>query len=258
MRRRQSSNTVEASLLNEETLYFMNVTIGTPAQALELHIDTGSSDLWVNTQSSQLCTRYQQACAQSGTYTANSSSTYAYLNKEFNISYVDGSGASGDYVSDIVRFSNVELQNQQFGIGYKSSSQEGILGIGYPINEVVVAYNGGNPYANVPYHMMQDGLINTNAYSLWLNDLQANTGSILFGGVNTDKYTGQLETLPIIPEQGVYAEFIIALTGVGANGTSNSIASNLASPALLDSGSSLSKSYLLRIHLGGLSVPFFG
>ena len=238
MRKRQ--NTIQVSLDNEQTLYFMNVSIGTPAQDLHMHLDTGSSDLWVNTPSSQLCSSNNgNACAASGAYTANDSSTYDYLNGDFNITYVDGSGSAGDYVTDTVRFSNIELQRQQFGIGYTSSSQEGIIGIGYPINEVAVAYNGGRPYSNVPDHLMQTGQINSNAYSLWLNDLQASTGSILFGGVNTDKYTGQLQTLPIIPEQGVYAEFIIALTAVGANGTDGSIASNIAVPALLDSGSSL-------------------
>ncbi|KAK4580385.1 hypothetical protein LTR86_000588 [Recurvomyces mirabilis] len=237
--RKRASGTISVNLDNEETLYFMNVTIGTPAQDLRLHIDTGSSDLWVNVANSQLCTGQGNPCGASGTYAPNSSSTYQYLNSEFNITYVDGSGSSGDYVSDTVRFGGVTLQNQQLGVGYTSTSMEGILGIGYPINEVAVAYNGGQSYPNVPQHLMQTGDISSNAYSLWLNDLDASTGSILFGGVNTDKYTGELQTLPIIQEQGVYAEFLIALTGVGANGTEGSIASNIASPALLDSGTSL-------------------
>ncbi|KAK5109238.1 hypothetical protein LTR62_007220 [Meristemomyces frigidus] len=237
--RKRASGTVGVNLANEETLYFMNVTIGTPAQDLRLHIDTGSSDLWVNVATSSFCEQQGGVCSASGTYAPNSSSTYQYLNSEFNITYVDGSGSSGDYVTDVVSFGGISLQNQQLGIGYQSTSQEGILGIGYPTNEVAVQYNGGHSYANVPEHLMQSGIINSNAYSLWLNDLNASTGSILFGGVNTDKYTGELQTLPIIQEQGVYAEFIIALTGVGANGTSGSIASNIAEPALLDSGTSL-------------------
>jgi hypothetical protein len=236
---RRRDGTITVSLDNEETLYFMNATIGTPAQSFRLHIDTGSSDLWVNTADSRLCEESNSGCSISGTYSANDSSTYEYLNSDFNISYVDGSGSSGDYVTDTVAFGGVTLEAQQFGVGYISSSAEGILGLGYPINEVAVAYNGGEPYANIPKHLVENGDINTNAYSLWLNDLDASTGSILFGGVNADKYTGSLQTLPIIKEQGVYAEFIIALTAVGTNGNSTSIASNLATPALLDSGSSL-------------------
>jgi len=217
----------------------MNMSIGTPAQELRLHIDTGSSDLWVNAPGSQECLATGDLCQASGTYTANSSSTYQYLNGEFNITYVDGTGSSGDYVSDTVTFGGITMQDQQFGIGYISSSQEGVLGIGYPLNEVAVAYNGGVPYNNVPKNMVAHDLINVNAYSLWLNDLDASTGAILFGGVNTDKYTGKLQSVPVIQEQGVYAEFVIALTAVGANGTSGSIANNVAYPALLDSGSSL-------------------
>jgi hypothetical protein len=237
LRRRQ--NTISEDLDNEQTLYFANASIGTPAQYFRLHIDTGSSDLWVNVATSQQCENTQKYdCAISGTYAPNSSSTYEYVNSLFNISYVDGSGSSGDYVTDVFRIGGASLQNQQLGVGYVSSSEEGILGIGYPTNEAILQYSR-QPYVNVPQHMMQSGLINTNAYSLWLNDLDASKGSILFGGVNTEKYTGSLQTLPIIAEQGVYAEFIIALTGVGYNGNQNSIASNLNTAALLDSGSSL-------------------
>ncbi|GAB7340552.1 hypothetical protein MBLNU457_6967t1 [Dothideomycetes sp. NU457] len=237
--RRRQSKTVYESLTNEETLYFANVTIGTPPQPLRLHIDTGSSDLWVNVANSQLCTSRGNPCAFAGTYAPNKSSTYNYVNSEFNITYVDGSGSVGDYATDRVSIGGVTLQNQEFGIGYSSTSQEGIMGIGYTLNEAILAVPGAEPYVNLPLNMMQSGYINANAYSLWLNDLDASTGSILFGGVDTDKYTGTLEAVPIIKEQGVYAEFIIGLTAVGMNGNQGSIASNLNTPALLDSGSSL-------------------
>ena len=90
--------------------------------------------------------------------------------------------------------------------------------------------------------MVESGLINSNAYSLWLNDLQENTGSILFGGVNKAKYHGNLETLPIQAMNGGYSEFILALTGVAFaseyDGHGYSSAS-LPAAVLLDSGSSL-------------------
>ena len=236
--RKRQTKTVSQTLDNEETLYFANVTMGTPSQSLRLHLDTGSSDLWVNVANSAFCSNNQNPCGVGGTYSPNASSTYRYVNSLFNISYVDGSGSVGDYATDVLHMGSATLQAQQFGIGYTSSSMEGIIGIGYPANEAIIE-DGIAPYVNVPQHMVQDGLINSNAYSLWLNDLDASTGSILFGGVNTEKYTGSLQTLPIIPEGNVYAEFIIALTAVGFNGNQGSIASNLASPALLDSGSSL-------------------
>jgi hypothetical protein len=237
LRRRQS--VVQQTLDNLETLYFANASLGTPEQNFRLHIDTGSSDLWVNSVNSNLCSQGGNQCGESGTYNANDSSTYNYVNGAFNISYVDGSGASGDYATDNFRFGGQTVKDLQFGIGYVSSSPEGILGIGYTINEVAVGRAGLDPYPNLPQKLKDDGTINSNAYSLWLNDLDASTGSILFGGVDTDKYQGELQTLPIIPERGQYAEFIIALTGMGRNGNNGSIFENANVPVLLDSGSSL-------------------
>ncbi|POS79558.1 candidapepsin-3 precursor [Diaporthe helianthi] len=230
--------TASAILDNEETLYFVNATLGTPPQSLRLHLDTGSSDLWVNTPSSALCRQTSSPCAFAGTYTANSSSSYGYVGSWFNISYVDGSGAIGDYVTDTTSIGGTTLSNFQFGIGYTSSSAQGILGVGYTANEVQVGRAGMSPYDNLPAKMKAEGKISSNAYSLWLNDLDASTGQILFGGVDTDQFTGQLQTLPIQADGGgTYAEFLITLTGVSFN--REIIASDEALAVLLDSGSSL-------------------
>jgi hypothetical protein len=203
---------------------------------LRLDIDTGSSDIWANAASSTLCTGQASQCSVSGTYSANQSSSYQYINSEFYIKYADNSGAQGDYATDTLTVSGSSISNVPFGIGYRSTSSQGILGVGYASNEASVGTTG-ETYQNLPLVMTAAKAINSPAYSLWLNDLNANTGSILFGGVDTDKYSGNLNTLPVIKEQGVYREFIIALTGLTAAG--QSIIST-AIPVLLDSGSSLS------------------
>ncbi|KAI1143903.1 acid protease [Hypoxylon sp. FL0543] len=230
-------DTVRAELDNEETLYFVNGTLGTPAQPVRLHLDTGSSDLWVNTPSSSLCSQAGRPCSFAGTYDANSSSTYDYVGSWFNISYVDGSGATGDYVTDTLTIGDTTLSDFQFGVGYSSTSEQGILGIGYPINEVQVGRAGKDAYENLPMKLKSAGHIQRNAYSLWLNDLDANTGSILFGGVDTAQYTGSLQTLPIQSNDGVFSEFMITLTSLSVGDTN--IADNQALAVLLDSGSSL-------------------
>jgi hypothetical protein len=207
-----------------------------------MHIDTGSSDLWCNSASSSLCEQNPDPCTASGTYDSSSSSTYKLVNNDFNISYVDGSGAAGDYVTDTLSIGGQTLSDFQFGIGTESTSSEGVLGIGYTSNEIQVNRNQQQAYPNLPAAMLNAGLIESNAYSLWLNDLDAGTGQILFGGVNTAKYTGNLQTVPIIQEYGSYYEFIIALTGLGigsSGASSTSSSSSLPAPVLLDSGSSL-------------------
>lgn len=118
---------------------------------------------------------------------------------------------------------------------------EGVLGIGYITNEVQWS-NVGPGYPNLPLAMVQKGLIESPAYSLWLNDVNSNEGQILFGGVNTAKYHGTLETLPVQKVNGLYSEFIITLTGVSLTSPSKSqkfSSSSLPAAVLLDSGSSL-------------------
>lgn len=215
----------------------MNGTLGTPAQSVRMHLDTGSSDLWVNTAKSTLCSAASRPCSFAGTYTANSSSTYEYVGSWFNISYVDGSGASGDYVTDTITIGDTTIDGFQFGVGYQSTSEQGILGIGYAANEVQVGRAGKEPYENLPLKMVSSGQIQRNAYSLWLNDLDANTGSILFGGVDTAQFTGSLQTLPIQSNNGVFSEFMITLTSLTIG--NSTIADDQALAVLLDSGSSL-------------------
>lgn len=110
------------------------------------------------------------------------------------------------------------------------------------MNEVQVGLSSNSEYANLPKAMVNEGLIQSNAYSLWLNDLDANTGSILFGGVNKEKYHGTLQTVPIQKVDNRYAELIIALTGVAlsnSSGTHSYSSSSIPAGVLLDSGSSL-------------------
>ncbi|KXT06557.1 hypothetical protein AC579_6721 [Pseudocercospora musae] len=221
--KRQAENgAVNVPLSNELFLYYMEMTVGTPPQEFQVHVDTGSSDLWLNYAGSDYCESRSDPCI-TGTYSANDSSTYEYVNSLFTIQYVDGSESAGDY---------------QFGVGYDSSTPDGILGIGYAANEVQVAY-GGKTYANLPVSLRDQKYINTLAYSFWLNDLMAEEGELLFGGVDTAKYTGDLVSLPIIAEKGVYREFTVELTAVGLSGDAEEF-SGTTTEIHLDTGASLS------------------
>ena len=169
------------------------------------------------------------------------SSTYKYINSGFQISYADNTGAKGDYVSDTVSIGGNTMTGLQLGVGYQSTSTEGVMGIGYPGLEVAVQNDQDQAYKNIPQLMVSQGLINSPAYSLWLDDLSAPTGNILFGGVDTVKYVGSLEKLPIVQEDGSFLEMIIALSSMSIDsGSSNSTVLSKAIPVLLDSGSTLS------------------
>ncbi|RAH43109.1 pepsin-like aspartic protease [Aspergillus brunneoviolaceus CBS 621.78] len=231
---RHKRSAPETDIDNEETYYAITLNLGTPSQAVEVILDTGSSDLWVNAGNSSSDNPY-------GVFDSSSSSTFKVVNDEFAIMYVDGSGAIGDYVTDTVAFGNVTLTDFQFGLAEESSTQQGVCGIGYASNEYADLRNDEG-YANLPEALVNQGYIKSAAYSLWLDDIDAGEGTILFGGINTAKYVGSLHTLPIQAEQGEYSELAVNLSGVHVTKAGKSISvNNTAFPAVsvLDSGTSL-------------------
>lgn len=162
---------------------------------------------------------------------------------EFEISYVDKSYSNGDYFQDSFEIGGAVVHNLTIGLGMKTDIPYGLVGIGYAINEASLS-TMGMTYPNLPMAMEQKGLINSVAYSLWLNDLGASTGNILFGGVDTEKYVGPLTRIGVIPDDNLknYTHFLVSLTSLTA--TSPTGTDILTSPdgpiqVVLDSGSTL-------------------
>ena len=114
----------------------------------------------------------ENPCKITGTFDADKSSTYKTVSSDFQISYVDGEYAQGDYGKDVFHLGDgTNVTGVQFGIGLESTSTEGIMGIGFEQNEVQVQRLGKAPYPGLTDLMVQQGLIQSRAYSLWLNDL---------------------------------------------------------------------------------------
>ncbi|KAG2007935.1 hypothetical protein GB937_008127 [Aspergillus fischeri] len=198
-------------ILNEDAmaLYTANVTVGTSEQEIAVVLDTGSSDTWFNIPSSNFCQNMANDCERYGIYDNSSSRTYTFLNHEFNITYKDGTKATGDYVKDTIQLGGVMLSQFQFGIAEESTSNRGTLGLGFPALEAT-----RTQYPNFPQALVQAGHIKSATYSLWMEDVTSHSGTILFGGVNTAKYLGQLQTIPLQPTGGVYTFFRVILTGL--------------------------------------------
>ena len=120
---------------------------------------------------------------------------------------------------------------------------QGLVGVGYQANIAGLLDLSNDTYTPVTIvgAMVEAGDINRESYSLYLNDPYNGVGEIIFGGVDPTKYTGDFIAFPVIPyEDGTYADFNIALTGVSLqiNGTTNEpiTTEQFAVPALMDSG----------------------
>lgn len=120
-----------------------------------------------------LCRSSSKPCKYSGTFDKHDSSTYVRLNGDFQISYQDGDYARGDYGTDVFRLGNeTSVSGLQFGIGLDSTSTEGVMGIGLPQNQVQVQRLDRAPYQGLTDLMVEQNLINSRVYSLWLNSLR--------------------------------------------------------------------------------------
>ncbi|KAI2817885.1 hypothetical protein CBS115989_5621 [Aspergillus niger] len=233
-------STVGVTLQNwDATYYAVNLTLGTPAQKVSLALDTGSSDLWVNTGNSTYCS-IDNLCTPYGLYNASESSTVKTVGTHLNDTYADGTNLYGPYVTDKLTIGNTTIDNMQFGIAESTTSKRGIAGVGYKIS-TYQAEHDDKVYANLPQALVDSGAIKSAAYSIWLDSLEASTGSLLFGGVNTAKYKGDLQTLPIIPVYGKYYSLAIALTelSVATDSNSSSFTDSLPLSVSLDTGTTM-------------------
>lgn len=163
---------------------------------------------------------------------------------DFNISYVDNTGARGSYFADTFRMGDTTLEGFQMGLAETTTIGIGIMGIGYSNSEANIFTGNGTQYPNLPLALVNAGLINTPAYSLWLDDLHSSTGSILFGGIDTTKYEGSIKTIPVYPNQrrNNVTSFTVAFTSLSASsssGTDTLTPADYAEPAILDSGTTL-------------------
>ena len=126
-----------------------------------------------------------------------------------------------------------------------NNSGQGILGVSYRTTEAAVMYGEGEGTPTIYDEMVDQGLIDRSAYSLYLDDTEIGKGSILFGGVDPSKYQGDLTVLPLQPFNGTINAFWVALTDVSIDdeaGVRSLTGKGFqGTNALLDSGTTMAR-----------------
>lgn len=279
---KRADGTEEIDLTNQQSFYSVQLEIGTPSQEVVVLLDTGSSDLWVSSPDNPYCMSDSDMddnspfgwltesvtasgtatgssstsvatidCSKYGTFDPSNSSTFSSNNTAFSISYGDGTYASGTWGTDKLNLGDLNVSDVSIAVANSSNSTVGVMGIG--LAGLESTYSGVSTstttqsyqYANFPIVLKNEGIIKKNAYSLFLNDANADSGSILFGGVDHSKYSGQLYTIPILnlyKSKGISTplEFDVTVQGVGVSvGNKQSTLTTSQMPALLDSGTTL-------------------
>jgi hypothetical protein len=112
----------------------------------------------------------------------------------------------------------------------------GILGLGY-IGLETYANPSQQQYPNLPVLMYNQGLIDCIVYSLWLDKGGSDHGRLVFGGLDTGKFLGPLETLHITMDNLNYDYATITMAGLNLSYNNQNVSlSNAPLQVAPDSG----------------------
>ncbi|KAF3144072.1 hypothetical protein TWF703_009366 [Orbilia oligospora] len=127
---------VEAEDVQNDALYLAEVLVGTPPQGFLLDFDTGSADLWV--WSKNLPKKTLQNNPSKAVYDPTQSSSFTNKNgATWDISYGDGSSASGTVGTDILTLGGLTIEAQAIELANHLSQSfiegegSGLLGLAF-------------------------------------------------------------------------------------------------------------------------------
>ncbi|XP_045710684.1 pepsin A [Phyllostomus hastatus] len=207
--------------------YFGTIGIGTPPQEFNVIFDTGSSNLWVP---SVYCS--SPACSNHNRFNPQQSSTYQATSQTVSVAYGTGS-MTGILGYDTVQVGGIADTNQIFGLSETEPGSflyyapfDGILGLAYPS----IAASGATPVFD---NIWDQGLISQDLFSVYLSSNDQSGSVVMFGGIDSSYYTGNLNWVPLSSE----TYWQITVDSITMNG--QAIACSGGCQAIVDTGTSL-------------------
>ncbi|GAA6034456.1 hypothetical protein JCM8097_002734 [Rhodosporidiobolus ruineniae] len=212
------ATTKSVPLSGDGTYFAATVSIGTPAQKLPLMVDTGSSDLWVlgNTADGD------------GLFNYANSSTIVNSGKTVNLTYVTES-VTGGIATDTISVGGLTVKNQAFGVvpSEQNFGVSGILGLA-PAD--IAKISAPTFFSN----LVSSGQLASPSFGLYLSRDASKASELTLGGENAAHYSGKQSIARVVPGFG---RWVLQLDYYMVNGT---LAANLPTTAIIDSGSSTS------------------
>ncbi|GMT10369.1 hypothetical protein PFISCL1PPCAC_1666, partial [Pristionchus fissidentatus] len=202
----------------DDSEYVGNITIGTPGQAFEVILDTGSANLWVPDET--CAGGVSNACAKKHKFVSSKSSTWSKNGKSWTITYGTGS-AKGFLGVDTVRFgsdsSALTVPKCTFGQAtsiapfFKNDVIDGILGLAY---QALAVDNVKPPFIEA----IDQKLVQQPLFTVWLehegNKENVPGGIYTYGAVDTTNCGAVIAYEPLT--SATYYEFKLKTVAIGS------------------------------------------
>ncbi|KAI1865397.1 uncharacterized protein JN550_008445 [Neoarthrinium moseri] len=172
-------------LFSAEGTYVVNATVGTPPQNVSFALTVSADESWV--PDAQYCHASYRDCLY-GSFNHNESSTFVRPGTgSFSAYYQDDTYAYGDRIRETIGFpGGPSVTNLTMGLAQQTDLWLGVMALGY---------NDSYSVANIPDRLLAEGLINSTAYSMWLDEEDAVSGQLLLGAVDKSAYDGTLKRI---------------------------------------------------------------
>ncbi|KAI1950434.1 tethering complex subunit [Ophidiomyces ophidiicola] len=215
---------------HNDVQYLSPVIIG--GQQFIMNLDTGSSDTWVfNTQLPQ------NAKGNHSIFDPAKSSSFSKLNgTTFNITYGDGSFASGGVGIDSVDIGGAKVAKQAIGLPTKVSASfirdeasDGLVGLAFD------RLNTAKPQKQKSFLMNLAEGLKEPVFTAQLK--KGAPGSYEFGSIDKSKFNGKLSKIPVNNTRGFW-EFDSSKFRIGNNSKIHDI-KNGVTTAIADTGTTL-------------------
>ena len=191
-------------------------------------LDTGSPFLVLSNPESAFCQQTGQPCSTFGSYDPSLSSSAIWFSDDMNVIY-ELSRDSGSWFNDTLTIGDLTISSFPVGTanGSSTADPQNWFGLNGP------GSLGPAPNSSSLQVMAQAGVLESASVGIFSGPLDDSVGQVVFGGLDTSKWQGNLQVLPIVKnEQG---QILVSLTSVAVS-DSDIASSELPVDVMIDTG----------------------
>ncbi|EEY16785.1 aspartic proteinase [Verticillium alfalfae VaMs.102] len=188
--------------------YVVNVTVGNPPQEISLALDLFSYNTWVPDKEECDGNIFLSGCDYGSFDTFSSKTFIRDAVDSFDEYYASGNYVRGDDIRETISVGDTDITNLTMGLGRQTDLSLGRLALGY---------NASYGTPSFLDRMTEMGIINSTAFSLWTEDEDTASGSLLLGAVDASRYTGRLQRFQVYKYAMQYVGFYALVASINGS-----------------------------------------